>query len=152
MTERMKRGHGFVIVPALSAADSAGFDDFIVNTGSVPFISLRILERCCTRIKTGTMIANAARLQLDSEKGDGDRRNNSTAPNTIAAHIELSDTNRDSAKTEKKTTAATKTLQGLSMMSTPNEVATPLPPRKPSQQGNMWPMMVKIPATTWQCG
>ncbi len=98
----------------------------------------------------GTMIANAARLQLASENGVGDRRNNSTAPNAIAAHIELNETNRESAKIEKKTAAAIRTLQGLSMISTPNEVATPLPPRNPNQQGNMCPMIVKIPDTTWQ--
>ena len=110
---------------------------FSENGGSSPASSRRILLRCCTMISRGTIKAKTPWLQVNSEKGLGFNRINSKIPNPAAASIELSETIRQQASELKNNPAATSNPQGLKIESTPSDVATPFPPRKPSQHGNI---------------
>jgi len=63
-----------------------------------------------------------------------------------AASIDASETYFVNPTTARKITPAHKTASGTSARKTPTPVATPLPPRNPSQIGKMWPKSTAIVA------
>ena len=64
-----------------------------------------------------------------------------------AAVTDARDTNRNAASIITNTAIASKTAFGVSRKKEPRPVATPLPPRKRSQIGNMWPLTAASAAT-----
>ena len=90
-----------------------------------------------TTIRMGTTVLKSAKLQVDSPNGVGLSRHNSIPQNAQAPMIDEADTIRVRKKQIKKTASVTAEANGARTMATPSAVATPLPPRKPIQQGNM---------------
>src|ERR1700690_3680788 len=62
------------------------------------------------------------------------------------AEIEPSETKRQYATTSRKSITAPKNAGGHRAPKTPAAVATPLPPRNPSQIGKQWPIRAHKPA------
>src|SRR5580704_16491245 len=106
-------------------------------------------------MSSGTNVLKAARLHVSSPKGDGLNCHNSAAQNEQAARIDESETIRVNAMQATNTPNATAVESGVeggaTASTTPRAVATPLPPRNFSQQGNMWPRMAAVPLTTAKC-
>ena len=109
---------------------------------SVPARRRRMLAWCLTMTSRG-MPTKAARGhgRARARRSRGRRTGRAAAARMLA-----SETKREIAKTARKTSRAQRVAAGERTRKTPRAVATPLPPRKPSQTGKTWPSTAAMAA------
>ena len=107
--------------------------------GSVPFHTLAMFPRCAYTISQA-QTTDATRSAVEFVT------NHKYTAMVTAAESEPTETILLNQTTTRKITAAHKTAAGANARNTPAPVATPLPPRNPSQTGKIWPNSAAIAA------
>src|SRR5947208_2065405 len=104
-------------------------------------------DRCRSATSAAATRLNPVNIRSSGANGAGVRATRTTASATAAA-TDATDMYRVTARSVAQVRAAAAAGPGRSTATTPNPVATPLPPRNRSQTGNRWPRNAASPAAT----